>query len=289
MPSGSVRRPARRARKYTPDPIGSHALYNETRLRFSPDGKSILLFMKGDRGRDEAWLMPYPPDAVAPAEARAAEPAELWRHAHVRLDARQPPRGALHSRHRPRRPPQLWLADLASGQRTALTSGTTRARRSPSRPTAASIVFTEVTGSFDVVSVDLERATAERLIATERTESMPAWAAKEHALVYVTDRDGPCEIWLRDHAGDRPIVTHRDFPAGTTQWFMGPALSPDGARVVYSRLEFQGGSDLWMSSVAGGAPVRVTNDANSVRISGLLVARRRHCSSTSPSTTARWT
>src|SRR5436305_1551275 len=53
-------------RKYTPDVIASHALYNETRLRFSPDGKSILLFMKPDRGRDEAWLMPYPADTRRP-------------------------------------------------------------------------------------------------------------------------------------------------------------------------------------------------------------------------------
>src|SRR5262249_42968872 len=44
-------------RRYTPDPVHSHALYNTPpALRFSPDGKKLLLIMRGDRARDEAWL-----------------------------------------------------------------------------------------------------------------------------------------------------------------------------------------------------------------------------------------
>src|SRR5262249_2117003 len=79
--------------------------------------------------------------------------------------------------------------------------------------------------------------------------------------VYVTDRNGGQEIWLHtDDSPDRPIVTARDFPPGTTQWFMAPALSPDGRRVIYTRLELEGGSHLWVSAVSGGAPVQITTD-----------------------------
>jgi hypothetical protein len=46
-------------------PDGHAALYNATILRFSPDGKSILLLL-GDKGRTEAWLMPYPPNSSKP-------------------------------------------------------------------------------------------------------------------------------------------------------------------------------------------------------------------------------
>ena len=74
------------------------------------------------------------------------------------------------------------------------------------------MIFHESTGNFDIVSVDLATAAVHPLIATERDEVMPAWAAKQPALVYVTNRNGPPEIWLHNSHGDRPLVTARDFP-----------------------------------------------------------------------------
>src|SRR5205814_2150030 len=108
-------------RKYTPDAINSHALYNETQLRFSPDGKSILLFMKRDRGRDEAWLIPYPAGSGQPPKlvlpnlpSYGGTPTFAWMpdNRRVALSIASSSDGI----------PQLWLADLSSNQRTALTS-----------------------------------------------------------------------------------------------------------------------------------------------------------------------
>jgi Tol biopolymer transport system component len=130
-------------------------------------------------------------------------------------------------------------------------------------------VFTELTGNYDVVSVDLEHAVGRRLIATERTEYMPAWAVRQPILVYVTSRNGPEEIWLHGPAGeDRPLVGTRDFPPGSTQWYVAPALSPDGDRVIYSRLDREGRSRLWISAVSGGSPVPLTNDEKSAESAG---------------------
>ena len=72
----------------------------------------------------------------------------------------------------------------------------------------------------------------------------------------------PHEIWLHEaNTIDRPVVAAADFPAGTTEWLMAPALSPDGTRVVYARVEAgTTTSTLWMSGVAGGTPIRLTND-----------------------------
>jgi hypothetical protein len=88
--------------------------------------------------------------------------------------------------------------------------------------------------------VDVQHATASRFIATQRDEYMAAWAAKQPALVHVTDRNGPHEIWLHTTGTDRPVVTPRDFPPGATQWFLAPALSADGGRMIYERFEIQG-------------------------------------------------
>ncbi|HZL93355.1 MAG TPA: hypothetical protein VFB99_06910, partial [Vicinamibacterales bacterium] len=111
------------------------------------------------------------------------------------------------------------------------------------------------------------------LIATSGVEETPAWAAHVPSLVYVADRLGESEIWLHDATGeDRPIVTEQDFPPGTTWRFLAPQLSPDGSRVIYLRVEADATGAgtygyLWMSSVAGGAPVRLT-DGSTREVSG---------------------
>jgi Tol biopolymer transport system component len=64
----------------------------------------------------------------------------------------------------------------------------------------------------------------------------------------------------RSDNADRPIVTPRDFREGTTQWFAAPTLSPDGSRAIYTRIEEGTTPRIWISSVAGGAPVRLTNE-----------------------------
>lgn len=49
----------------------------------------------------------------------------------------------------------------------------------------------------------------------------------------------------------------------------GPALSPEADRVVYTRVESQGGgAHLWISALAGGAPVPLTNDSASTEFPG---------------------
>ena len=86
-------------------------------------------------------------------------------------------------------------------------------------PDGSKLVFVESATDRDVVSVDLATAAVTPLIATQRSEMMPAWASKEPALVYVTDRNGAPEIWLhKPGQQERPLVTARDFPPDTTQW-----------------------------------------------------------------------
>jgi len=63
-------------------------------------------------------------------------------------------------------------------------------------------------------------------------------------------------------------VTPRDFPPGTTQWFLAPAPSPDGGRLIYERFEIQGGGRLWISAASGGAPVPLTNDTTATEFPG---------------------
>jgi Tol biopolymer transport system component len=64
-------------------------------------------------------------------------------------------------------------------------------------------------------------------------------------------------------------VRQRDFPSDTLQWLMGPALSPEGDRVVYAKIDAGSSANrLWISAVAGGAPVQLTNDNSSAEFPG---------------------
>jgi Tol biopolymer transport system component len=254
-------------RKYTPDPVASKVLFNGAILRFSPDGKELLLITRSDRNRDEAWLMPYPPNPskpprlVLPGASYNGTPGFSWMPDSRHIVLSFSPTSES--------PAQLWLADTDSGNLLALTSGTA-SRGSPGlSPDGRRIVFAENSGNYDVVSVDLASAAVRRLISTQRDELMPAWAARKPLLVYVTTRNGPFEIWLHSPDGaERPLVTPRDFPPGTTQWFIAPALAPEGDRVIYERSDQQSRTQLWISSMSGGAPVPLTNDAVSHEISG---------------------
>jgi hypothetical protein len=161
----------------------------------------------------------------------------------------------------PGSPVQIWEAEVISGKRHAVLGGARSVAWPAVSPDGKKMVFTEAVANYDVVSAPLDGSAPRPLIATDRSEMMPAWAAKQAALVYVTDRNGPLEIWTRSGDADRPVVTPRDFPPGTTEWFMGPALSPEADRVIYTRIEPKAGARLWISALSGGAPVPLTNDA----------------------------
>ena len=251
--------PAGTPGRYSIAPYATKTGYNSPVLRFSPDGKQLLLILNRGSG-EEAWVLKFPEEGSAgvhriepPLRTFSGTPTAAWMpdNRRVVMALQDAPYGAE----------QLWTVDTKSGERHALTSGTRNTSGPAVAPDGNRIVFRETSGNYDIVSVDLSNGAASSLIATERNEEMPAWAAAENSLVYVTNRNGPEEIWLRQNGvADRPIVSTRDFPPDTTLGFMAPALSPRGDRVMYTRIERGGLARLWISAVAGGIPIRATHD-----------------------------
>jgi len=98
---------------------------------------------------------------------------------------------------------------------------------------------------------------------------MPLWAAKGERFIYDTGSHGEAQIWLREGDGaERPVLTQSAFPPGTGSRFMNPALSPDGGRLAFSQIPATGANAIWIASVAGGTPVRLTNDSASEAMAG---------------------
>ena len=247
--------------RYEAGPFAEQAILNTPHLGFSPDGRQLLLMWNTGTG-EEAWLLPYPPDDHRPPRrilealpAFSGTPTFSWmpdnRHIVVSTAERAASVG-------------LYVADTVTGGFRAFPRGasTTHLVYPEVSPDGSRLVVIEVNQDYDIVTLEVASARVTPLLATNRVEQMPAWAADGSALVYVTNRNGAHEIWLREPGrDDRPLVTASDFPPGTTAGFMAPALSPDGRRVMYVRLESDAaggitGTHLWTSAVDGGAPMR---------------------------------
>jgi Tol biopolymer transport system component len=244
-------------RKYAPAPFASKFLFDRPFLRFSPDKKKILLFQENE-GKEEDWLLPYPAGDKLPYRVLErlpilqGTPEFSWmpdsRHIVVTPTAEQ--NSLTH----------LWIADTESDRLTPLTTGNTSETLPMVAPDGKSLLYVQPTSSLDVESVSVADGSASTLVSTGRQESMAAWADKAEKLVWVTNRSGSYEIWMRSADGaDRPVVTAANFPDGHNKWFLDPALSPDGERLILTRVETDGVERLWMMSLAGGAPIRLTN------------------------------
>ena len=249
-PAGSPAKP------YAPAPFAIQTRLNGPKVKFSPDGKQILLLQTGGAGA-ETWLMPYPADRSHPPRRilrnlphTPGTPTAAWMP-----DNRRIVLGGMASGSEPS---DLYMADTESGEYSVLSSGTTRKVLPAVSPDGRKLIFQDVTSDQDLVSIDLASAVVRPVLTTNGSEDMPAWAAKTAAMVYVTNRTGQQEIWLH-RPGDepRPVVTRRDFPPGG---FISPVLSPDGTRLAYARSDRSGPTRMWMSAVAGGAPVPLFKD-----------------------------
>ena len=259
-PLGSPLRP------YLPAPFATRDLFNGPQLSFSPDGKSILLSRTGEGDKDEIWLLPYPAGTGSPRRVLQGltvlegTPSFAWmpdnRHVVVSLA------------HDPHSPPHLWMADIDSASLTPVTTGNGDERYPVVSPDGKSLIYSQGNANLDIVSISLDDGEATTLISTGRQESMAAWSAKQEKLAWVTNRNGPLSIWIRQpDSAEHPLVTASDFPAAHKS-FMDPALSPDGQRIVYVRTGQNGVTRLWISAVSGGAPIRLTNAEPSAEYGG---------------------
>jgi serine/threonine protein kinase len=256
-------------RVYEPAPFAGKEVYDNihSQLRFSPDGKKIMLFLAANSQKDQAWLLPYPAKNEPPKTVlKGLDPfysgtTYSWMpdSRHIVLSVAMDPDAPHH----------LWIADIESSKLTPLTTGNAGEWNAKASPDGKSILYGEETSTWNVMSVSLEDGSAKTFITGTQEESDPAWAANQPRLAWVTARSGPEEIWVRLPDGtDRPAVTAQDFPPGTNKMFMSPALSPDGNRLIYERTDQAGASSLWISSLSGGSPVRLTNSESNGKAGG---------------------
>jgi Tol biopolymer transport system component len=162
---------------------------------------------------------------------------------------------------------QLWTADTDTGRLTPLTAGVFDEVDPVVSPSGRQLLSQEQADSYLMVAASLQDATVRKWMSSQRRLGMPAWSRKSERFVYVTYRNGKGEIWLHEADGsNRPVVAGTAFPPGATNLFMDPVLSPAEDRLAYAHGGIGAVSDIWISSVAGGPPVRLTNATGPERV-----------------------
>jgi Tol biopolymer transport system component len=250
--------------RYQPWPIESKALQNAVLVTFAPDNKAVWLWFDPEVGR-QLWRFPLPAGSGQPVRmlekempTYGATPMMSFlggeRHAVVALqDSLE--EDATH----------LWTVDLNTGKRERLTQGMASEMVPSVSPDGTRLLYLNAASEYRLLSMSLEDGSAETVISSGRMVGMPGWAAGQEKFAYVSGRNGGPAVWVRENGADRPLVTAGAFPANPVKWFMTPALSPDGGRVVYVRLGLDNHNENWISSLNGGPPIRLTSSGPEVR------------------------
>ncbi len=245
-----------------PDPFADEVV-NSPSLSYSQDGSRLLYIHLG--GRWKFWDIPV--DAKgSPRLLSLPIPGDFYDctwlpdQRHVLLSVKKPNAGSF----------QLWIADTRSSEAYQITQGLSKQIDAAVSPDGQAIAYEDRQENYDIVSVPLAPPwTPQKLVATDRNEDMPSWAAHAKEMVYFTDRDGPGEIWLRTRDGAEQRIVSRDDFRTPTIFFMDPVLSPDGKRVLFTRGDRRlNKAQLWIMPLDAREPMRLNEGAELNELGG---------------------
>ena len=234
--------PGAAPRPYSQVPLSDAPL---TELRFDITGRRLGL-SSGDR----FWKVPL--DGGPPEEVMGAQGRVVGRFTWSTDEGRIISDTSF-------TPGHLLFSDFASGAGRIIAAGPSRHAYPSLSPDGRTLAFASGEVGFDIVEVPLNGSAPRVAIATSQIEVAPAWALDGVRFVYVTDRSGTFEIWLRNRVdgSERLIATEKQFPE--TDRFFDCAISPDGSRVAY-RAQGNRAVEIWISPLSGDAPVRLWDD-----------------------------
>ena len=249
-------------KRYLERPFAERKYLFHSAARFSPDGSRIGASLMSMDSKAEFWILPFPSGTPFQLKANAQLNLELaWP---LQFSWMPDGRHIVFGQQLQFFPDaHLWLADITAGTTRALTSGI-GAEQSPSVSADGSrIAFASFRGTYDLVEVPLDGSPMRDYLATARNEITPSWSPSGAHIAYVSDRSGQPEIWLKNvlEGWERPIVTQKEFGQDNTFQIMDVCFSPDGQRVAYRRTAASGEA-IWISTIAGDPPVRLTREPN---------------------------
>lgn len=133
-------------------------------------------------------------------------------------------------------------------------------------PDGRSLVF-DLLG--DLYTMPITGGHAKRITSGQAFDAMPAFSPDGSMIAYVSDRNGAPNLWVANADGTRPRQLSRTEGFGND--YLSPTWTPDGKAVLVSHnngpaqtgLTLRGFTpfDLYVYTLAGGAPQRLTGGA----------------------------
>jgi serine/threonine protein kinase/Tol biopolymer transport system component len=244
-------------RKYAPMPFQSTQFYNNPALAFSPNGKSIVLCVALDTRGENCWQLPWPESA-----GRAVFPRGLPFSYTPQFTWLPDSRFAVFSDSLPNSQPQLYMADTAQGRYWPILAEDRPTTLPSLAPDGSRLAYTSVLSHSDLIAVPIGEGSVTTLIGGTRNEQRVNASPVAQQLVYVTDRRGAQEVWIKSLTEDweRPLLTPHDVQTDgePAQQFFNPVFSPDGRRIAVSA-KSRSGVHLYTVFTSGGAAVRATS------------------------------
>ncbi len=231
--------------------------YSDTAPAYSPDGK-ILAFIRGyGSSNRDIYLV----------SAEGGEPRRLtfdnrWvDNVDWTSDGREiifsSDRNSAHS---------LWKISASGGAPERVTVGGENARDATLSRQRNRLAYVQFQSDLNIWRWDLggpatNRSTQSRpptkLIASTRMDTNPQYSPDSNKVVFTSDRSGNQEIWVCDGDGSNLIrLTYFNGP------FLGsPRWSHDGRQIAFD-CTAQGARDIYVVSIEGGSPRRITTEAS---------------------------
>jgi eukaryotic-like serine/threonine-protein kinase len=238
-------------RPFTGRPFDSPK-YQSGHLSFAPSGKELGLWLLRWDGASEFWLIDWPggPARLPFSSAGSAYPFS-WMPDSRHIVYGGVARGLVGA--------DLQMADTRDGGARPLTVSCQDAVEASVSADGKRIAFIASQANFDLLSVPLDGSPVQKIPGTSRAEFDPVWSGGSDQIAYSTDRTGASQIWLRSmrEGWDRPLVTEEAFGQDWASEFADPNFSPDGRRLAYS-VARRSGHSIFISTVAGGKPVRLS-------------------------------
>ncbi len=233
--------------------------FSEGYVGFSPDGKSIGIWLASGRGYSELWTIPYP--AGQPHRALTFEDGVYpfqWMPDGRRILFGGVLPGTIGA--------DLHIADLTSGEILPITKTTQDALQPAISPDSKRIAFTVSEHEFDLLQFTAADRTLKPLVASSLNELSPAWSPLNSQLAFVTDRTGTQQIWVKsvDEGWEHPLVSAKDLGRSWVSSFGDLSFSADGQRLAFTA-SHAGTHSIYLFNHAGGPLIQLLSHVEEQR------------------------
>jgi TolB protein len=220
-----------------------HGLWSHERPAWSPDGQTLCYC-----DLRHLWTVPSAggaPRQVTSGDGTDREPAWSPDGRHIYFASHREGTEAI------------WRLRVDDGSTARVTLGAGPEQAPRLSQDGRRLVYATETDEHTIAISD-ERTNERSSLRSTRTQSGPAIAPDNSAVVFMSEREHLADLWVQPLLSGRPDGPPRRLTRGQGS-SVNPAISPDGRWVAFHNVR-EGQRDIWVVPLEGGPPRQITTD-----------------------------